>query len=79
MSVDGHRTLDTRGSRCPQPIIDLAREIRALEVGETLEVLSDDAAFGLDAKAWCAGTGHDLLSCEQSGRIWTARVRKIDR
>ena len=75
MSPSGERTLDTRGSLCPQPIIDLAAEIRRMAEGEELEVLSDDAAFELDVRAWCAGTGHELLLCEAQGRQFRARIR----
>jgi TusA-related sulfurtransferase len=76
MSAPGRRTLDTRGSLCPQPILDLAAAIGRMAAGEELDVLSDDPAFPLDARAWCAGTGHELLELRQEGRLYTARVRR---
>lgn len=75
MSIGGRRTLDTRGSLCPQPILDLAAEIGRMAAGEELEVLSDDPAFPLDARAWCAGTGHELLELTDVARLCTARIR----
>ena len=68
--------LDTRGSLCPQPIIDLAREIKRIPAGSTLVIRSDDAAFPLDLRAWCAGNRHEFLGLQTSGRIHVGRVRK---
>ena len=47
------RTLDCLGRPCPVPVIELARALPGVAVGEALEVLSDDAAAGPDLKAWC--------------------------
>ena len=76
MSGTGDRTLDTRGLLCPEPIIELASEIAQMGPGGVLTVISDDSAFPLDARAWCAGTGNELLSLEERGREFLARIRK---
>lgn len=76
MSGPGGEILDTRGSLCPQPILDLAAKMAGLAEGEALWVLSDDAAFDLDLRAWCAAHGHELLSLEVDGSLRRARVRK---
>lgn len=76
MSSPGETTLDARGERCPQPIIDLARAVASLADGAELSVLSDDLAFPLDLRAWCAGTGHELLGLVTEGRVHRARIRK---
>ena len=79
MSDGGETTLDTRGLLCPQPIIDLAGAVGEIGVGEDLVVLSDDAAFPLDLRAWCAGTGHELLDLTSEGPLYRARIRKSAR
>lgn len=76
MRGGGETTLDARGRRCPQPIVDLARELAQMEPGAELVVLSDDLAFPLDLRAWCAGTGHELLDLVGDGRVHRARVRR---
>ncbi|RKZ13055.1 sulfurtransferase TusA family protein [bacterium] len=76
MSSPGETTLDTRGLLCPQPIIDLASALGQLAVGEEILILSDDMAFELDLRAWCAGTGHELLDLTSEGPVYRARVRK---
>jgi cysteine desulfurase len=46
-------TVDCLGRACPVPVIELAKAIRTVAVGEVLEVLSDDPAARLDIPAWC--------------------------
>jgi tRNA 2-thiouridine synthesizing protein A len=50
--------LDCRGRRCPLPILDLARHIGAVAVGETITVEADDPAARPDITAWCRLRGH---------------------
>lgn len=51
--------LDARGRRCPLPILDLARHIGDIGIGETITVEADDPAAGADIQAWCRMRGHD--------------------
>jgi tRNA 2-thiouridine synthesizing protein A len=53
--------LDCRGQRCPQPILELARHIGAVDVGATIAVEADDPATGPDIAAWCRMRGHELV------------------
>ena len=50
--------LDARGRRCPLPILDLARHIGEVAVGETITVEADDPAAAPDIRAWCRMRGH---------------------
>ena len=45
--------LDCRGKLCPLPVIELARHLTDVEVGEVIAVDSDDVAAGTDIPAWC--------------------------
>jgi tRNA 2-thiouridine synthesizing protein A len=69
-----HR-LDTRGSLCPRPIIDLAVLARGAAAGDTIEVLNDDAAFPFDVRAWCEGSGHELVQLSTQGQVHRAEIR----
>jgi len=79
MTGAGNAVLDTRGELCPKPIIDLAAKLRSMPEGAILEVLSDDLAFPPDLRAWCAGTGNEVLGLQTQGRVHTARILKRDR
>src|SRR6478736_3150333 len=52
--------LDMRGKLCPLPVIELARHIGDVEVGETVTVLADDPAAATDIAAWCRMRDHEL-------------------
>jgi TusA-related sulfurtransferase len=74
--VEPNHRLDTVGLYCPVPIIKTAARVRRMEVGEILEVLSDDRVILVDMPAWCRSTGHEYLGHAESGaeiRLW---VRK---
>jgi tRNA 2-thiouridine synthesizing protein A len=45
--------LDCRGVPCPRPIIELARTMATVEVGDTVAVAADDPAARVDVQAWC--------------------------
>ena len=64
------------GLQCPGPIMKAFKAMAAMEVGETLEVVASDPAFGRDIRAWTARTGHELLSVGSSKGLITARMRK---
>ena len=53
--------LDCLGLKCPQPIIELARRIGEVEVGELVQLLADDPAAGPDLAAWCRMRGQELV------------------
>ena len=55
-------TLDARGRRCPLPILDLARHIGDVVVGDTVTVEADDPAADPDVRAWCRMRGHDFVA-----------------
>ena len=57
-------TLDCTGLRCPRPIIEIARRIGAVRVGELVELLADDPAAAPDLAAWCRMRGHELVSSQ---------------
>ena len=54
-------TLDCSGMRCPRPIIEIARRIGSVEVGEVVELLADDPAAEPDVAAWCRMRGQELV------------------
>lgn len=53
--------LDARGRRCPIPIIELARHIGDVDVGQLIELWADDPAAAADVAAWCRMRGHALV------------------
>lgn len=55
-------TLDCLGMKCPHPVIELARRIGDVTVGDIVAVLADDPAAAPDIAAWCRMRSHELVS-----------------
>ena len=59
------QTLDCMGLYCPIPLFQTRSEIDKLEVGDVLEVLSDDPAAEEDLKRFSKRTGHEIVKLEK--------------
>ena len=72
-------TLDATGLQCPGPVLKLAEGIKNIAVGEVLEIKVTDPGFASDIGVWCSRTGHILEHLDQTQRIYTARIRKVEK
>jgi tRNA 2-thiouridine synthesizing protein A len=64
--VTADLVVDCLGRPCPVPVIELARALPAVEVGQVIAVLSDDPAARHDIPAWCRMRGQEYLGAEDS-------------
>lgn len=53
--------LDCRTMMCPLPIIELARHLGDVAVGDVLAVVATDVAARHDVPAWCRMRGHEYV------------------
>ena len=67
--------VDSRGRRCPLPIIDLARRMPSVAVGAVVRVLADDPAAANDIPAWCRMKGQQYLGSPAPDVYEVRRVR----
>ena len=74
MQVD--ETLDCYGLLCPMPIIQTAKRIKEMAVGQVLEVVSTDEGIKEDMPAWCRQTGQEYLGLEEEEDIIRVYVKK---
>ena len=51
--VDPGLELDCREMRCPMPVIELAKHLVDVEVGQVIGVVAHDVAARVDVPAWC--------------------------
>lgn len=58
--------LDCRGLLCPRPIIELARHLHRVAVGEVIAVAADDVAARSDVPAWCRMRQQEFLGSENA-------------
>jgi cysteine desulfurase len=53
VTPDADLTVDTLGKRCPVPVIELAKHLGDVSVGQVIAVVSDDEAARVDIPVWC--------------------------
>ena len=69
---------DSRGMRCPIPILNLSMKIMKKEVGpgDTLEVVADCPAFPVEVKKWCEQSKKVLVYLRDEGNgVFRCQIR----
>ncbi len=56
--------LDCREVPCPMPVIELARHLGDVEVGELLAVVAHDPAAAVDVPAWCRMKAQEYVGAD---------------
>ena len=59
------KTLDCIGLYCPEPLFQTRENIDEIEVGETLEVFTDDPAAEEDITRFAKRAGHIVVKFEK--------------
>ena len=77
VNLAANRTLDCLGLFCPMPIVKTREAMKAMTVGQLLEMLSDDPASDADMRSWTRRTGNDLVAVTKDGSVYRFLVRKI--
>jgi tRNA 2-thiouridine synthesizing protein A len=75
--MEADEILDCFGLLCPMPIIQTAKKIKELKLGQILEIVSTDAGIKEDMPAWCRQTGQEYLGLEEDGDIYKVYVKKV--
>jgi TusA-related sulfurtransferase len=68
--------IDTSGYCCPINLAMVSRKLKGLEIGDTLEIISDDPEFKKQIRTWSYETGNHLIDFKQKQNICITRVRK---
>lgn len=68
--------VDARGLVCPMPTIRLGQAIRKVEIGQTVEVWTDDPGSKENMAAWCKNTGHELVANSVDETTFKYMVRR---
>jgi tRNA 2-thiouridine synthesizing protein A len=69
-------TLDAIGLLCPEPLFQARTAIDALEPGEVLEVLADDAAAEEDLTRFAKRAGHEMVAVKDEGDYKRFLIRR---
>lgn len=69
-------TLNCRAMQCPGPIMELFKQMKSAESGDTVTIEVTDMGFRKDVDAWCRKTKNELVSLEEKDNAIIAVVRK---
>lgn len=71
------KILDATGLSCPLPILKASKALRAMEAGQTLELLANDPGAKDDVPDFCQSAGHQLLeTSELERKVYRFVIRK---
>ena len=70
------RELDTRGLRCPLPLLKAKQVLRDMAVGQVLRVLATDAGSVRDFQAYAQLSGQELLAFAELDAVYCYLLKK---
>ncbi|EZQ07032.1 MULTISPECIES: sulfurtransferase TusA family protein [Acidianus] len=71
------KTLDLKGMYCPGPVLETAKAIKQVNVGEAIEVYATDPAAKPDLEAWARRTGNEIVNVEQQGGVLKVVIKRV--
>lgn len=70
------KTLDLKGLLCPMPIVKIAKAIKDIQIGETIEAFATDPGVMADIPAWARSSGNELVTLEKLDKQFHFVVRR---
>jgi len=71
------REVDCRGKACPVPVIELARAVADIAVGELVVLVADDPGAKVDIPVWCRMKRQELVAADEAAGALTFTVRRL--
>ncbi|MCC5950089.1 MAG: sulfurtransferase TusA family protein [Nitriliruptoraceae bacterium] len=76
--LDPARSVDATGLSCPLPVLELARAIDDVAIGELVLLAATDPAAGLDVPVWCRMRRQRLVHREERDGVWRFVVERAN-
>ena len=70
------KVVDAKNTFCPGPLMELIANMKQIEVGDELEVLSTDEGSANDIPEWINKVGHEVLESFEESGVWHIVVKK---
>jgi len=70
------KRLDLRGLNCPLPVLKARKAMRSLSPGDVLVLECTDPVSAIDVPHFVSEEGHEIVSQEKSGAVWTFRIAR---
>jgi tRNA 2-thiouridine synthesizing protein A len=66
--------LDTKGLKCPMPVIKLQNLARQAQSGDDILIEATDPAADKDIQSWCRINKHQYLKTTQQDQTWIIHI-----
>ena len=70
------KELDACGLSCPLPILKTKKSLSDMASGQILKVMSTDSGSVKDMQAFAKQTGNELLSTDQTDKVYAFFLKK---
>lgn len=77
-SIQADNVVDARGVSCPGPLLKAKKGMGNLEMGQILEIMSNDPGSKNDIPRWAKKVGHEFLgslSMDGADRLFVKRQK----
>lgn len=71
------REVDATGLSCPMPVIELAKAMTEVTVGELVRLSATDPAARVDVPVWCRMQRQRLRSTDDEQGTWRFVVERV--
>jgi CoA-disulfide reductase len=68
--------IDATGLSCPGPIMEVHKNMKKLQSGEYLQIITTDCNFVKDIAAWCEKNKNTLLLTEKENKYYKTIIKK---
>lgn len=68
--------LDTKGLKCPLPVLRARKAMKQLTPGQTIEIHATDPSSVQDFANFCETTGHELMNASEQDGVYIFEIRK---
>ncbi|MDQ2074573.1 sulfurtransferase TusA family protein (plasmid) [Haloarcula sp. NS06] len=75
--TEADTTVDARGATCPGPLMDLISEVRAVDTGTVIALLSDAEKSPTEVREWADESGNEVLDIADEGDHYRIHVKKL--
>jgi len=77
ITEDPDEIVDARGATCPGPLMDLIGELRAVETGTVVALLSDNENSTTEVQEWADQAGNEVTAIADEGGYYRIHVKKL--
>ena len=69
--------VDARGATCPGPLMDLIGELRTVETGAVVALLSDTEKSTTEVQEWADEAGNEVIDIVEEDDHYSIHVQKL--